>query len=115
MSATAALLVLERLVLVVSERTFLRPVLVALLAGSRADGAAASAAALPAWASAGALLRVQSSQSQDFGRQFKCTSGLSDGPADAEEVSARCPHQAPCNVPRWLVSVQASVPYGCTP
>lgn len=33
---TVALLVLERLVMVVSERVFLRPVLTALLAGGRA-------------------------------------------------------------------------------
>lgn len=79
-SATAALLVLERLLLVISEQAFLRPVLVALLAGSRADIMSATAANMPAWASAGALLRAQDSQSVDYGRQ------LAAGSADGEEV-----------------------------
>jgi hypothetical protein len=113
---TAALLVLERLLLVISERALLRPVLVrlqpchlscslalcwvirrrsamprlphkghvtaqvALLAGGQADIMAPSAANMPAWASAGALLRAQDSQSQDYGRQ------LADGASEEDEV-----------------------------
>lgn len=82
MSATAALLVLERLVLVVSECSFLCPVLAALLAGAKADAPAAAAAALPAWASAGALLRARDSASQELGRQLSVA-----GTVDEEEVS----------------------------
>jgi len=82
--ATAALLALERLVLVVSERSFLRPVLAALMAGAKADAPEAVAAKLPTWASAGALLRARDSASQELGRQ------LADGTAadDEAEVSA---------------------------
>jgi hypothetical protein len=56
------------------------PLQVALLAGGRADIMAASAANMPAWASAGALLRAQDSQSQDYGRQ------LAGGGGEEEEV-----------------------------
>lgn len=52
----------------------------ALLAGGHADVMVASAANMPAWASAGALLRAQDSQSQDYGRQ------LAVGGSDREEV-----------------------------
>jgi hypothetical protein len=43
---------------------------VGLFAGGRADVMAPSAANMPAWASAGALLRAQDSQSRDYGRQL---------------------------------------------
>lgn len=87
---TAALLVLERLLLVISESALLRPVLVALLAGGRADVMAASAANMPAWASAGALLRAQDSQSRDYGRQL----AVGGGGGDQEEVTQRCPQRS---------------------
>lgn len=96
---TVALMVVERLVMVVSERVFLRPVLTALLAGGRAAVPQADQNIVPSWASSGAVLRAQQSRTFDRhssgqsastpqiekGQDAALTHALEDGSGGASE------------------------------